>query len=50
MDDIAEVLMKKYGAASVVRHRKLAASIPTPESAIKDVGEKCDLVIAGSGD
>ena len=49
-DDIAEVLVKKYGAASVVRHRKLAASIPTPESAIKDVGEKCDLVIAGSGD
>ncbi len=49
-DDIAEVLVQKYGVASVIRHPKLAASIPTPESAIKDVGEKCHLVIAGSGD
>jgi hypothetical protein len=49
-DDIAEVLVKKYGVASVVRHRKLAASIPMPESSIRDAGERCDLVIAGSGD
>ena len=49
-DDIADMLVKKYGVASVIRHRKLAASIPMPEPSIRDVGEKCDLVIAGSGD
>ena len=50
VDDLAQLLVSKYGVASVVRHRKLAASIPAPEAAIKDVGERCDLVITGSGD
>jgi hypothetical protein len=50
VDDLADILVKKHGVASVVKHRKLAASIPMPENAIRDVGEKCDLVIAGSGD
>jgi hypothetical protein len=50
VDDIAELLVEKYGVASVVKHRKLAASIPAPEAVIKDMEEKCDLVIAGSGD
>jgi hypothetical protein len=50
VDDLSELLVARYGVASVVKHRKLAASIPAPEAMIKDVGEKCDLVIAGSGD
>ena len=50
VDDIAQLLVAKYGVASVVKHRKLAASIPAPEAVIRDVEEKCDLVITGSGD
>lgn len=49
-DDLADLLVTRHGVASVVRHRKLSASIPAPESAIADVGENCDLVITGSGD
>ena len=49
-DDLAELLVARHGVASVVRHRKLSASIPAPEAAIADVGAKCDLVITGSGD
>ena len=49
-DDLAELLVSRHGVASVVRHRKRAASIPAPEPAMADIEEKCDLVIAGSGD
>jgi hypothetical protein len=49
-DDLADLLVARHGVASVVRHRKLAASIPAPEPAIADVEQKCDLVITGSGD
>lgn len=49
-DDLAELLVARHGVASVVRHRKLSASIPAPEAAIADIVEKCDLVITGSGD
>jgi hypothetical protein len=49
-DDLAELLVARYGAASVVRHRKLSASVPAPESVFCDIAQKCDLVITGSGD
>jgi hypothetical protein len=49
-DDLSELLMTRYGAASVVRHRKRSASIPAPDTVLADVAEKCDLVITGSGD
>lgn len=49
-DDLSELLVERYGVSAVVRHRKLAASIPAPQCAYADVAEKCDLVIAGSGD
>lgn len=50
VDDLAQLLAGKYGVASVVKHRKLAASIPAPDAVIRDVEEQCDLVITGSGD
>ena len=50
VDDLAELLVKRHGVASVVKHRKLAASIPAPDAALADVEQKCDLVITGSGD
>jgi hypothetical protein len=49
-DDLAELLVSRYGAAGVVRHRKLSASIPAPESVMEEVTTQCDLVITGSGD
>ena len=49
-DDLAELLITRHGVASVVRHRKLSASIPATEAAIADVEQRCDLVITGSGD
>ena len=49
-DDLSELLMTRYGAASVVRHRKRSASIPAPDTELADIAEKCDLVITGSGD
>jgi hypothetical protein len=49
-DDLAELLVTRFGAASVVRHRKRSASIPAPDAVFADIAEKCDLVITGSGD
>lgn len=49
-DDMAELLKSRYGVAEVVRHRKRVASVPAPEDALKDVVNRCDLVITGSGD
>ena len=49
-DDMAKILTERYGVAGVVRHRKHSVSIPAAEDILKDVVERCDLVIAGSGD
>ena len=49
-DDLADLLVARHRVKAVVRHRKLAASIPAPEAALADIEEKCDLVITGSGD
>jgi hypothetical protein len=50
VDDLAEALVKRHGVASVVKHRKRAASNPAPDSVLADIEERCDLVITGSGD
>ena len=50
VNDLAELLVTRHGVASVIRHRKLSASIPAPDSALQDVEAHCDLVITGSGD
>jgi hypothetical protein len=49
-DDLAELLVARHGVASVIRHRKLSASIPAAESVLEEIARQCDLVIAGSGD
>jgi hypothetical protein len=49
-DDLAQLLVERHGVASVVRHRKLSASIPAPDTAYADIEQQCDLVITGSGD
>ena len=49
VDDLAELLINKYGVSEVIRHRK-RGSVPVMETVLKDYAEKCDAVITGSGD
>ncbi len=50
VDDLAELLVTRYGVARVIKRKKRAASVPAPEDVYKEFAEQCDLVIAGSGD
>ena len=50
VDDLAELLVSRYGAARVVKRRKSSASIPADASVIAELSGECDVVIAGSGD
>ena len=49
VDDLAELLTGKFGVASVVKHRK-PGQVPVSEAVLKDLTERCDAVITGSGD
>jgi hypothetical protein len=49
-DDLAELLVERYGVRQIVRHRKRAASVPAANDVLDDLARDCDLVIAGSGD
>ena len=49
VDDLGELLVKEYGVASVLKHRK-RGQVPVSESVLQEFVEKCDAVIAGSGD
>ena len=50
VDDLAALLMTKYGVARVVKRRKPSASIPASPEIVDELAAQCDLVIAGSGD
>ena len=50
VDDLAQLLITKYGVSKVVKRRKRAASIPAPEEMVQELAATCDLVITGSGD
>ena len=50
VDDIAELLIAKYGADSVIKRAKPATAVPASEAVMKEVAAECDLVITGSGD
>lgn len=50
VDELAELLVSKYGVASVVKRRKRSASMAAPEAVIKELAGRCDAVITGSGD
>jgi len=49
MDDVAELLVSKYGVRSVLKRAKRVSSIPAPEPLVNELSEECDLVITGSG-
>ena len=50
VDDLAELLEKRYGVRTVVKRRKRSASVPAPEEMVREITSQCDLVITGSGD
>jgi hypothetical protein len=49
-DDLADLLVARYGVARVLKRRKRSASVPAPEEMMREITGECDLVIAGSGD
>jgi len=50
VDDLADLLIRNYGVANIVRRRKHTASMPADEAVFEELSTQCDLVIAGSGD
>lgn len=50
VDDLAELLVSKYGVSRIVKRRKRSASVPAPNAMIEELAGQCDLVITGSGD
>jgi len=50
IDDLGELLTRQYGAKEIIKRRKRGASVPAPEAMMKELTERCDLIIAGSGD
>jgi len=50
VDDLADVLTKRFGVARVVKQHKRAASVAAATEVYDDLARQCDLVITGSGD
>lgn len=50
VDDLAELLVTRYGAAEVIKRAKRGAAMPAPEPIVNELAERCELVITGSGD
>jgi len=50
VDDLAEILVGRYGARRVVKRRKPSASVPAKPELLEGLAGECDVVIAGSGD
>ncbi len=50
VDDLAELLVSRHGAARVIKRRKTSASLPAEAEVIAALAGECDVVIAGSGD
>ena len=49
VDDLAELLVSRYGVEDVVKHRK-RGQVPVSQNILRDIAERCDVVITGSGD
>ena len=50
VDDLAELLVSRYGVAKIIKRKKRAASVPADDIVYRELAEQCDLVITGSGD
>ncbi len=47
---IAAVLEKEYGAKNHILRSKQSAGVPVEEAVIREMADRCDVVIAGIGD
>ena len=50
VDDLADLLVSRYGVTKIIKRKKRAASVPADDAVYKELAEQCDLVITGSGD
>jgi len=50
VDDLADLLIAKYGVKAVIKRRKRGPAVPAPDEVMKELVEQCDAVITGSGD
>lgn len=50
VDDLAELLVDRHGAAKVIKRAKRGAAMPAPEGIVDELSQQCELVITGSGD
>ena len=50
VDDLADLLVSRYGVKRIIKRRKRSASVPAPEEMMREITGQCDVVIAGSGD
>ena len=50
VDDLAELLVARYGVAKIIKRAKRGAAMPALQIDVDELAEKCDLVITGSGD
>ena len=45
-DDLAEILTRKYGVASVVKRRKHSPGLGASDAIMKDIVDQCDVLFA----
>lgn len=50
VDDLADLLVSRYGVRAVMKRAKRVSSIPAPPALVSELAQTCDLVITGSGD
>ena len=50
VDDVAELLVNRYGVSQIIKRRKPSASVPARPEILDGLAGECDVVIAGSGD
>lgn len=49
-DDMADILQRDFGVASIIRRGKSNPCEPASDAIIAELAASCDLVITGSGD
>lgn len=50
LEDFEGFIREKYPTATVIRRRKPSVAAPCPADTMKELLEKCDVVITGLGD
>jgi hypothetical protein len=50
LDEVAAVLQRDHGVASVLRRTKTAFALPLPDEQLQEFVRECDVVLTGVGD